>query len=269
MALFRNFTLDATKKNKVKGKFKPSPTAEREFYRSLRKIAAASSHIVERHVAGHQLVDEPRMQQALRDYAETLTPWARRQAQKMLLKVQASNSRAFRAKAVHIGSELKKALADDTDLGIVTRKLLNEHVALIKSIPLEAGLRAQRLALEAALIGQRADVTAGQLQELAEQLGQTGQVTASRALLIARTETAKANAAINQARAQKYGSTGYTWHNSGDGAVRPSHLRLKGRPLQGQFFRWDAPPTLDDGMTGHPGEFPNCRCFAEPYFEDE
>jgi uncharacterized protein with gpF-like domain len=65
------------------------------------------------------------------------------------------------------------------------------------------------------------------------------------------------------------GSGQYRWHNSGDGNVRESHLKLKGKKLQGMIFSWDAPPTLDDGMTGHPGTFPNCRCFAEPIFSDE
>lgn len=258
---FRKFTLDAVKRKIIKGKFRPSPTAERKFGQALRKIAKASAHIVERHVDGHRLVDETRMQQALRDYSEALTPWAKRQAQKMLLQVQAANSRAFHSKATTLGGELKRQLADDTDLGIVTRKLLNDHVALIKSLPLEAGLRAQKVALEGAIAGKRAD-------EMADELAATGQVTESRALLIARTETAKANAAINQARAERVGSTGYVWHNSGDESVRPSHRTWKGKKLQGQFFRWDNPPTLDDGMTGHPGQFPNCRCFAEPYFED-
>lgn len=263
---FRKFTLDA---KEAKGKFKPSPTAEREFYRQLRKIAKASAHIVERHVDGHQLKNETQMQQALRDYSEVITPWAKRQAEKMVSKVVASNKRAYRSKAVKVGVQLKKDLADDTDLGLTTRKLLNGHVALIKSIPLEAGLRAQRIALEAVQVGQRADVSASQIQALAIDLGLTEEVAASRALLIARTETAKANAAINQARAQKVGSSGYIWHNSGDGAVRPSHKKFKGKPLQGQIFTWDNPPTLDDGMKGHPGEFPNCRCFAEPLFTNE
>lgn len=258
---FRSFSRDAVKRKVIKGKFRPSPTAERKFGQALRKIARASAHIVERHIDGPNVVDETRMQQALRDYSEALTPWAKRQAQKMLLHVQAANARAFHSKSVSLGSELKRQLADDTDLGIVIRKLMNDHVALIKSIPLEAGLRVQKMVLERAIEGKRAD-------EVAQELAATGQVTESRALLIARTETAKANAAINQARAERIGSTGYIWHNSGDESVRPSHRTLKGKKLQGQFFRWDSPPTLDDGMTGHPGQFPNCRCFAEPYFDD-
>src|SRR5208283_5475748 len=132
-------------------------------------------------------------------------------------------------------------------------KLLTEQVALIKSIPIEAGLRAQKIAYEAALQGVRAEANADTIAELQKQLGLSTEVATSRAMLIARTETARANATINQARAQTVGSNQYRWHNSGDAAVRHSHKVYKGRKLQGMTFNWDAPPTLDDGMTGHPG----------------
>ena len=33
--------------------------------------------------------------------------------------------------------------------------------------------------------------------------------------------------------------------------------------MEGKFVSWDSPPTLD-GMTGHAGEFPYCRCYPEP-----
>jgi hypothetical protein len=40
--------------------------------------------------------------------------------------------------------------------------------------------------------------------------------------------------------------------------------------MEGQFVKWDDPQKLD-GMTGHAGEFPNCRCYPEPVVprEDE
>jgi hypothetical protein len=40
--------------------------------------------------------------------------------------------------------------------------------------------------------------------------------------------------------------------------TRPSH-----RAMEGVFVKWSDPPTLDR-MTGHAGEFPNCRCYPEP-----
>lgn len=45
----------------------------------------------------------------------------------------------------------------------------------------------------------------------------------------------------------------YIWHTVGDGKVRSSHAERDGKT-----FSWDDPP---EG--GHPGEAPNCRCWAE------
>ncbi|HHZ9834772.1 TPA: phage minor head protein, partial [Klebsiella pneumoniae] len=42
----------------------------------------------------------------------------------------------------------------------------------------------------------------------------------------------------------------------------PSHRKMKDK-----FVRWDNPPTLD-GMTGHAGCLPNCKCWAEVHIPD-
>lgn len=262
----RSFTFDA--KKAIKGKFKPSTTAERNFYRSLKKIAQASGHIVERHVDGVKISDEHEMQRALKEYSKAIGPWATKQSAKLLETVQKSNARAYKAKSKAIGSALKLGVAE-ADVGQVALKLLNEQVTLIQSIPIEAGLRAQKIALEAVLQGTRAEANVDTIAELQRELGLTTEVATSRALLISRTETARANAAINQSRAMSVGSGQYRWHNSGDEAVRHSHKIYQGKRIQGRIFSWDDPPTLSDGMTGHPGTFPNCRCFAEPIFSDE
>ncbi len=262
----RSFTFDA--KKTIRGNFKPSVTAERDFYRSLKKIAHASGHIIERHIHDKKLVGQEEMKAALKAYSEALTPWAERQSIKMLEKVQNSNERAYRNKSRAIGLGLQLGVGDQ-EVGRVARLLLNEQVGLIKSIPLEAGTRAQKIAYEAVLAGTRAEANEDTIAELQKQLGLSTEVAVNRAMLISRTETARATAAINQSRAQAVGSGQYRWHNSGDGAVRDSHRIYKGKKLQGMIFSWDHPPTLSDGMTGHPGTFPNCRCFAEPIFDAE
>lgn len=271
----RSLTLDA---KEIKGKFKPSLAAEKQFYRQLKKVAEASSHVVERHTNGVRIENDKEMMKELKAYSEKLGPWATRQATKMLEQVEKSNKRAYRQKSKILG-EVFKAGAGDAEVLATAASLLFEQVDLIKSIPLEAGLRAQKIAFEAVLEGTRAQVavlkgTRAQVNEdtvseLEKQLGLSREVAVNRAMLIARTETARANAAINQSRAMSVGSNQYRWHNSGDAAVRHSHKVYKGKPLQGRIFSWDSPPTLSDGMTGHPGSFPNCRCFAEPVFPTE
>jgi SPP1 gp7 family putative phage head morphogenesis protein len=262
----KSLTLDA--KKTVRGNFKPSTAAERQFYRQLKKVAQVSGHIVERHADGATLTDERAMQEELAAYAVKLGPWAESQAARMLVQVQKSNRRAYANKSKALGLALRSNVAN-ADVGETALALLNEQVALIKSIPIEAGLRAQKIASEAFFSGARFEANEDTIRELEKEMGMSTEVAISRATLIARTETARANAYINQSRAQSVGSNQYRWHNSGDGAVRPSHKTYKGDRLQGMIFSWDDPPTLDDGMTGHPGTFPNCRCFAEPMFSEE
>lgn len=267
----RSFTFDA-KKRTLKGKFKPSTAAERQFAKQLKKVAKASAHIVDHHIIGHNngvgIELAPGMQTELERYSKKLEPWARTQSAKLLEQVQRSNKRAYQNKSKAIGVAIEIE-ANDSHIGIIARALLEEQVGLIKSIPLEAGRRAQDIALKSVLAGTRATPDEDTVAELQKQLGMTEEVAVNRAQLIARTETARANAAINQSRAMSVGSNQYRWHNSGDAAVRHSHKFLKGKRLQGMIFSWDDPPTLDDGMTGHPGTFPNCRCFAEPVFDTE
>lgn len=252
----------------LKGKFNPSKSAEREFQKALKKVAQASGHIVEHHVDGVTIVNEKAMQDALKKYSEAIGPWATRQSAKLLNQVQKSNKKAYTQKSKAMGKLIDMNVAE-SEIGDLAIKLLTEQVGLIKSIPLEAGLRAQQIAFEAALHGNRAQPDEDTISELQKQLGLSTEVAISRAKLIAVTETARANASINQARAMSVGSNQYRWHNSGDEAVRHSHKVYKGKRMQGMIFSWDKPPTLDDGMTGHPGTFPRCRCFAEPIFDDE
>lgn len=260
------WTADAQKI--IKGKFKPSTAAEAEFHRALKKVAKHAGHLVDAHVEGVEIKNDPALQRALREYADLITPWARRQSAKLIDQVQKSNARAYRQKSKMMGILLNLGVAEN-DVGAVALRLLNEQVELIRSIPIEAGLRAQKIAFEAVLAGTRAAPNTDTVAELQKQLGLSTQVAESRAQLIAITETARATASINQARAVAAGSGQYRWHNSGDAAVRHSHKFYRGKQMQGQIFSWDDPPTLDDGTKGHPGTFPRCRCFAEPIFGDE
>lgn len=270
MYKIRSLTLDV--KKTFKGNFKPSSTAERDFQRALKKVGRVAGHIIEAHTDGVKITNEHDMHRALKDYSKLIEPWAKRQSQKLLEKVQKVNKKAYINKSKDLGLELHRQLLDPKHLraeALIAHALQAEQVALIKSIPLEAGQRAQKIAYEAALHGTRAEPNEDTIKELQKQLGLSTEVAVSRAQLIAVTETARANASINQARAMSVGSGQYRWHNSGDEAVRPSHRKYKGKRLQGMIFSWDDPPTLDDGMTGHPGTFPRCRCFAEPIFNDE
>lgn len=90
------------------------------------------------------------------------------------------------------------------------------------------------------------------------------QVAVNRAKLIARTETARANAAFVQVRASSVGAKGYIWRTTMDGAERESHAEMNG-----EFVSYDSVPTLSDGTRGHAGTFPNCRCWQDPVLPED
>lgn len=93
-------------------------------------------------------------------------------------------------------------------------------------------------------------------EDIISDIQRIGDITESRAKLIARDQTSKMNAAVTESRQSSLGIKQYTWRTSGDERVRDSHAAN-----DGQVFSWDDPP--ED--TGHPGQDINCRCTAEPY----
>jgi SPP1 gp7 family putative phage head morphogenesis protein len=261
---FRSPTYDAKKKAKAdkKAKFKSSDLAEKKFYRQLKKVAQYSGHIVDNYVDGVDIQHPEKMMKALEQYAKQLEPWARRQSAKLLEQVSKSNKRAYNNQSKAMGAALKTGVADSED-GMVALSLLNEQVALIKSLPIEAGLRAQKIAAENFLNGRRIQVDPSVVAQLKQEMDMTTEVAVNRAKLIARTETARANASFVQARANAVGVTHYVWRTTMDGAERPAH-----RKMNGKVVAYDKPPNLSDGTQGHAGTFPNCRCWQDPVLPD-
>jgi SPP1 gp7 family putative phage head morphogenesis protein len=234
---------------KQKAAFSKVRRAERQYARQLRKVARHVGDIVK----GHE-VDSEQAAAALRDtldkYAHLIEPWAKAQAGRMLADVGKRDEKAWDEHSKMMGRELRLEIAT-APTGQLLQAKLAANVKLIKSLPAEAGQRIQKLALESLFNASRSS-------EVAKEIARSGEVTASRANLIARTEVAGAASGLVEARARHVGSEGYIWRTAGDSDVRPSH-----RKMAGKFVAWDSPPTLD-GMTGHAGHFPNCRCYCEP-----
>lgn len=236
-------------------KFELPRAVERRYATELRRVARIVGGLVQSHVDGSTIRDPRKLAQALLDYSEALGPWAERLAAKMIRESAAANFTSFTSQSKAIGSSLKSMLAD-TAIGQTARMLQNRQVELIKSLPLEAGLRAQELAQQAVIGGKRADVVAAEL-------ARTEEVTLSRATLIARTEAAKANAAITQARAEFIGATHYIWRTAEDADVRESHA-----VMEGVVCEFANPPAIEGEGNHGPGEIYNCRCYAEPIIPD-
>lgn len=224
--------------------YKASLAAEREYAAALKGVAREVGKIVN---SGKSTFE---IKRALLAYAELLEPWARSAAEAMVRRADLKNKTAFAAQSAKLARAVRSELAEGA-VAEAYRAKIEENVKLIKSIPVEAAQRVETVAQEALASGERAKAMVAEIME-------TEGVTESRAMLIAKTETSKASVALTRARATSVGSDGYIWRSSMDARTRPSH-----KNMEGVFVKWSSPPTLD-GMTGHAGEFPNCRCFPEP-----
>ncbi|QHM71287.1 hypothetical protein C7M51_01573 [Mixta intestinalis] len=185
------------------------------------------------------------------DYSQTISDWAEMAGRRMFLQVEDEEWRQWRSVSEDISAGLRDVIGN-TPIGQVAQDIVYRQIQLMKSLPLEAADRVrdiQSRAVQAVITGERPDA-------LYEMIMQSGDVAASRARMIARTEIGRATGALTQARALAVGSEGYWWRIEGAG-TRDSHRKMKDK-----FVRWDNPPTLD-GMTGHAGCLPNCKCYPD------
>lgn len=229
--------------------FEKSRWIEEKYARQLRDVARQIGRIVESHnpmtISGLSA-----LQIALEQYAGILRPWAVRTASQLAENLDAQDRSMWMRQSVKIGTRLREIIETD-QAGAQMREFVERQVHYITSLPIEEGRRVQKLATEARIVGRRPD-------EIAQELSSSGEVAASRATLIARTEIARAGAVLTETRALAIGATHYVWRTSKDRAVRKSH-----REMEGTVCEIGNPPTLSDGTTTAPGQIFNCRCTAQ------
>ena len=150
-----------------------------------------------------------------------------------------------------IGIDLS-AVVDDGDLGPVLRLKTAENVQLIQSVPEQFLEKIERAVYASVLQG---SVPARTLQS---RLLELGAESLNRAKFIARDQTAKLTASLNQQRNMALGIEEFIWRTSKDARVRETH-----EPLDGKRFRFDSPP-LVGGRRLLPGQDFQCRCRAQP-----
>lgn len=126
-----------------------------------------------------------------------------------------------------------------------------ENALLIKSIP-------EQMLTQVAVVTAKGVQQGMSIRDLQRDISERFGVSDSRAELIARTETGKLNSQMTQERMRSAGVDSYIWRTASDERVRPEHAGMEGKK-----FKWSEPPT-----TGHPGEDFQCRCYAEPVFDD-
>lgn len=87
-------------------------------------------------------------------------------------------------------------------------------------------------------------------RSIAKQIAETTNISRKRAVFIARDQTVKMSARLDQARQEEAGIEEYVWLHS-----RKLHPRPEHQARDGIIFRWDKPPA-----DGHPGTLPYCGC---------
>ena len=224
--------------------FKPRRSTERELRRRCKQVAKEVARITS---SGQ---DATTIVYALEEYAQLLAPWA----EDVMLKIVEMSDRQNLGMWRELSGKLAERLQTLTTRDAVAqaiRELSLEGARLITSISLDIAVEVETAAQAAAMTGTRHET-------LSEYIASRGGVAQSRAELIARTEVSRQTTTLTQTRAVSIGSEGYIWRTADDGRVRPSHAAM-----EGQYVKWSEPPTLD-GLTGHAGALPNCRCYPEP-----
>lgn len=150
------------------------------------------------------------------------------------------------------GIDLSAYLRNSPNIVERVNELTVSNIQLIKSIRTQYLDKVQNAVMQAMVQGTLN-------KDLAEQLKKLGKDVESRAMLIARDQSSKLNAALTRARHEEAGIKKYMWSTSGDERVRESHAEK-----DGQIFEYTNPPA----DTGHPGHDFNCRCVAIPVLDD-
>lgn len=236
-------------------RFNRNKQAVLRYSRQLKQVARNVGSIIKTLAPNGEVIDLQAITKSLQDYAELLGPWAKAVGNQMVSEVAQRNEFAWNETARELGHNLKKEIKA-APTGKIMQDLLEEQVTLIKSIPLDAAIRVHKLTIEALSDSTRASAIAKEIQN-------SEHVSKSKAMLIARTETARVNAALTQSRAEFVGATHYIWRTAKDSDVRESH-----REMEGKIISYAEPPTLSDGTVTHAGAIYNCRCYQQPVLPD-
>lgn len=243
-------------KLKARARFTRARKAEKKYASQLVAVARQVGVIVKGLAPQGIVRDLPQLTHALDRYAELLRPWAVSVAGSMVAEVAQRDERAWAELSRETGRSLRFEVRS-APTGEAMRQILAENVDFITSLPREAAQRVHKLTIEGMSAGTRAE-------ETAKEILKSGHVTASRAKLIARTETTRTVTAMVEARSVHVGSEGYIWRTSEDSDVRDLHRRLNGK-----FFKWSEPPVAgESGERAHAGAIYNCRCYPEPVVPD-
>lgn len=180
------------------------------------------------------------------------------------IKIQLISKRAWQQSMQRAASVLEKEISVSVDFDFLdprVQKFLAEKLIQIKGI--EQRIKEEvRGALQEGIAGGET------VDQLAARVRERFDVERSRALTIARTETAQSFSAGRFESMRQVGIKKHQWLTSRDTRVRDSHLDLDtdtvviGEPFKNGL-------THPGDVAGPPGEIINCRCSTLPVVEEE
>lgn len=166
---------------------------------------------------------------------------------------------------IQLGKQVKAALGvdlvSDRHIAPLIDSFVSENATLIRGLGTQTIDRVEATVTRA--------IASGTLNtDLAKQLSADFGYSKNRARVIARDQIGKVYGQTNRARQRELGLERYAWRTANDRRVRgkpggaypnaePSHWHREGK-----IYKWGEP---DDG---DPGEPIQCRCHAEPVFDD-
>ena len=232
---------------------------ERKFWKSLCKVF-------------QKLIDDTKKGNGLqngvepyREFVESkpVSGFIDRIIAKMTNVMRVRSARSWREAATKgtNGRKINKLISNEMQgpVGDRVRELVAENAQYIKTLPEEWAKYATNYAMRQAMDGKRPEEVEAEMRKVIPEHMQKNLKT------IARTECAKANAAIVQARAEMCGIKAYIWRCVKDERSRNSHVHMDGVLV---FY---ADPPSPEALVGekaygnyHAGNTFNCRCYQEP-----
>lgn len=236
---------------------------ERRVFNSLKRLFGAFiKRIKDGEVSRDQVaaearkfIDSPQADNYLRNLVSKMT---RR------IRVDSANDWREAARKSGNGRYIHEKLKHEMDGPVGQRvwEIIAENVQYIKTVPQYWADYITKYALREALKGKRPEEVEAELRKI-----MPGHITKN-LKCIARTECAKANAAIVEARAEACGINCYIWRCVKDERSRDSHIHM-----DGVLVFYSDPPS-PEALIGekpygnyHAGNTFNCRCFQEPVID--
>lgn len=239
----------------MKGYFVPR-SLERSIFNSLKKLFWGMINDIR-----NGFVKKDQVQEAARKFinSEEVDAYLNNLMARMTNRIRIDSAKAMKRSTAGTNSALLFNLLKhemDGPIGRRVYEIVAENAAYIKTVPQEWATFVTLYTQRESLKGKRPEMIEAELRKILPEHATKNLKT------IARTECAKANAAITEARAEALGCKCYIWRSVKDERTRSAHAMM-----DGILVFYDDPPSPEELFGGraygnyHAGNTFNCRCY--------